>query len=1290
MLGRILLLTPLVLLLALCCAFLWILESGSGTRWLWQRVAASVPGELTAESTDGALADGFSVAGLRYASGSFELAITSARLAVTPTIFPLAVDLAEVSAGEVTIRLRQAPEEGSPDGISLSDVLARLELPLPARIDSLALDALRVLAHDGREMFAMRDVSFAGSLHERIELERARLAIGAFTLEGSGELALDAPNAVEATVGLEIAPDAADFLNNTPVRLSAVVRGDFAQLGVAVNGKAPQFRLDGSLRDVATRPRWDVRLAADSLEWPLGADDPAVRARAVKLASEGRLSRYSLRGTAVVAPRQGGAFHTAIDADGDTRGLRFSALELSGDPATASLHGRLDWSPVLSVEAAGDVARFDLHRVWPDWPAQRAVHGTLDASWRAGSIELAELAVGVENTTMSLESTGTIDPAKGIVDLALEWRDLEWPVGADAPQVTSESGEIRLAGEPDAWQVDGRIALAVAGYPGGSFTVRGEGDRDRAAASLAESRLLGGSARGSVAYDWRNGAWSASLAADDIHTEPVLAAWPGVLDAEFDASGTVRPFAVDLEVEKFGGTMHGLPVAGSGGFRYGADALEFRDLRIESGESSVALDGLLQSGHGIDFEVDVAALGALVPPASGSVVASGNVAVPDGFPRLTIDLDGRDLGWRSYRAGRLAIETIDGPAGGDSPGPPLALRLDAGQVELDGRVLETVTAFLTAGPHSQRFEGEVATADGSLAAVLDGALEDWRRPLASRWRGQLEALTLTAEPDAALALQRPAALEMSQGFAALQQFCLAGRGDLTVCGNGHWAGADDFHATADLGAFPVDALRFVIDTGLEFTQSLDGRMTFTRTPEKALSGDMALAISSGRIRNRLDERLATTTGEGTLSMHLADGQLLSGRMHLPVSDASEIDARFAVVDVARGEASPVEGQLRLVVNDIGIAARVTPTITAATGRLEADVAISGTVGQPAIAGDGSLVNGSVTYEPLGLRLENLALSGHIREQNRLELEGTFRAGEGSGRIYTSADYRNGAEAGLRVRLSGQNLTVVDVPDLLVIADPELDFGLDDGTITVDGSIDLPRARLSPANLASNPVRESDDVVVVAGQPEQVEEASEEATGIEIEGEVELTLGDDIVVDLDVADAEITGNTTFRWSGPIMPAADGQYLVSGSFRAYGQLLEITEGVVNFPNVPADNPVLRIRAEREIFGNSQIRSAGVFISGTAKDPEVEVYTNPATTESRALSLLVTGSDFNFEQGVGAVDVGTYVAPKLYLAYGIGLFERENVISLRYDIARGFGIKASSSTRTDGIDLSYTIER
>jgi translocation and assembly module TamB len=190
--------------------------------------------------------------------------------------------------------------------------------------------------------------------------------------------------------------------------------------------------------------------------------------------------------------------------------------------------------------------------------------------------------------------------------------------------------------------------------------------------------------------------------------------------------------------------------------------------------------------------------------------------------------------------------------------------------------------------------------------------------------------------------------------------------------------------------------------------------------------------------------------------------------------------------------------------------------------------------------------------------------------------------------------------------------------------------------------------------------------------------------------VALVLGNDVVVDLDVAEARVSGTSAFHWDGPHMPVATGQYNIEGRFQAYGQLLDITEGTIRFPGIPASRPNLRIRAEREIFGNPQIRNAGVLVTGTPQEPVVDVYTNPATTRDRALTLLVTGSDFNYEQGMGAVDVGTYIAPDLFISYGIGLFERGNVISIRYDIAKGFGIKATSGKNAEGVDLSYTLER
>jgi translocation and assembly module TamB len=98
----------------------------------------------------------------------------------------------------------------------------------------------------------------------------------------------------------------------------------------------------------------------------------------------------------------------------------------------------------------------------------------------------------------------------------------------------------------------------------------------------------------------------------------------------------------------------------------------------------------------------------------------------------------------------------------------------------------------------------------------------------------------------------------------------------------------------------------------------------------------------------------------------------------------------------------------------------------------------------------------------------------------------------------------------------------------------------------------------------------------------------------------------------------------------------------------------------------------------------------VAGTLKRPVVEPYTVPMTTRERAQTLLVTGSDFNYEQGVGAVDVGMYVLPRLYVSYGIGVFEDGNVLKVRYDLGRGFGVTATSGQRETGLDINYIIER
>ncbi len=195
---------------------------------------------------------------------------------------------------------------------------------------------------------------------------------------------------------------------------------------------------------------------------------------------------------------------------------------------------------------------------------------------------------------------------------------------------------------------------------------------------------------------------------------------------------------------------------------------------------------------------------------------------------------------------------------------------------------------------------------------------------------------------------------------------------------------------------------------------------------------------------------------------------------------------------------------------------------------------------------------------------------------------------------------------------------------------------------------------------------------------------------QVYGQLEVAIGDDVLIKLPGVETRISGSTMFNWSGDPVPMAQGGYTLKGKVDVYGPTLKISNGTISFPGVPADNPLLNIRAGRDIFGNTQIRSAGVQVIGTLKRPVLEAYTVPITNEDRAWTLLVTGTDFDQGQGVSGFDIGTYIAPKLYVSYGISLFEDENVISARYDLKKGFGVKVTSGQRETGLDVSYTIDR
>jgi translocation and assembly module TamB len=574
-----------------------------------------------------------------------------------------------------------------------------------------------------------------------------------------------------------------------------------------------------------------------------------------------------------------------------------------------------------------------------------------------------------------------------------------------------------------------------------------------------------------------------------------------------------------------------------------------------------------------------------------------------------------------------------------------------------------------------------------LDLEMSGAINDWRKP--SEWRGSIRELEIAGTDRRMMHLTEPVDVHLAADKASVEHFCFAGILGARVCAELAWVADRSLDIRAEVEDFPVNHVNQWLATGYEFDQRVTGLINWHRSADQQVSGEADIKVSPGTVRSLNSSELTLATGAGAMRLDIRDGATLDGELHLPLPGTGNIDGEFALDDLRQGADSGIRGTLELVADDIALLQIFVPLIDKAAGSLSSKLELSGSLRAPLASGEVHLQNAAVNYRPLGLAVSDLQINSRFDADKSFDLQGTFRAGEGRGELSTHGNFEQATQAGLEVVLRGENLTVINVPDVHATADADIRIGIRKEILSINGKVVVPKAKISPKSLPAARQSASDDVVIVAGALEG-EPVDQERSPLKLSGILEVGFGDDVVVDLDVAQATVTGSAKFEWQESLMPIADGRYELTGDVQAYGQLLEITEGLIRFPKVPANNPRLRIRAERDIFGNSQVKRAGILVDGTAKQPTVEAYTEPRTTEERALTLLVTGSDFDLEQGVGAIDFGTYIAPKLFVSYGVGLFDQENVISARYDLGRGFGVKASSGQKESGVDLIYRIER
>jgi translocation and assembly module TamB len=829
-------------------------------------------------------------------------------------------------------------------------------------------------------------------------------------------------------------------------------------------------------------------------------------------------------------------------------------------------------------------------------------------------------------------------------------------------------------------------------------------------------------------------AWSFRAQARQLDPGAFTAQWPGSLNFDLDTQGRISKDAPQdatladglqgtLVVNNLRGRLRGRDLGGRVNLQLSPGMVIAGDLDLRSGQSRIRLVGKHAEGMGEEMDavatIEVPSVNDWLPDTSGEV--RGRITAQGRWPDLNVagQLNGRALHiGTALQADTLALRwNIDTPAA-----PSGNATLDASKLAAGGFELDTVRAQIDGDMNHHALDVDATGTPLAAAFRVEGSLDG------QAWAGTIQRLVLDAKDVARLTLQEPVNIRYSPELVQLSQACFAD-GDIRLCAQGDRASNGVMHAVYSLRNVPLALASTFASLPLSFAGTLDGDGNIESDAAGAFKGRADIRSTSGRISRELEaieEEPEVLLAYNDLSLTAElDGTDARARLDARLNDTGSLNGRIALQGLAE-PTTGIEGEVSASLPSLRVIEVFAPQLVNVHGRADLRATVRGTLDEPQIGGEFRVEELGMDVPVAGLKLREGALSVTPMTADRFRIAGGIRSGPGRAQIQGEATTAGSVE----MRLTGKQFQAADIPSANVIIDPDLELRRAEEVMRLTGSLHIPRATIDVQKLPQNQSTQgmSSDVVIVDAQTQ--EEAPVESTPLT--ADVKVTFGEEVELIGYGLEARIGGQLLVREQPGSPTTGSGEVRVAGTYRAYGQDLTIRQGQLLFAGTPLDNPRLSIVAVREI---DEV-TAGLRISGSAQAPILTVFSEPAMGQSDALAYIVTGKplseigqgdasegdmlqtaarslgaaaggllaknigrrlgvdEFGVEDsaalGGAALTVGQYLSPRLYLSYGVGLFEPGEVITLRYKLSRSLALEALNGPEDSRAGLQYRKER
>ncbi len=1274
-----------VVVLVTAAAAAWLIGTEGGTRFALARTAALLPPGIDLGTAHGRLGDDLELRDVAVVTDTFELTVTRLWLRWSPTAL-LGRRLEVEDLGAEGVRYRALPGDASAPPAAESEPFAlpeRIALPVSVQVRRVSIeDVAAVLAADiGADVDTDADVAV-----EPIIVERMLLADVSFV---DSRLELDR---------LEI---------ESPL-LSATGRA----AAVAANDYPLDARLDWQLRlpdyaELVAQTALGGSLAALTIEQQIAAP-------------------YSLSVAGSVRELLEPAEPVAVALDLDIDALRLIDVQAGLPDATLTVAARLQ-GPVDALEVALQASGID--------PAERRFTADLAATVAADAVTIRELAVRQPGRDGVLEGSGTIALAgETRADLAIRWSALQWPLTGE-PTVVSPRGALEFDGPLSAYRISVDTRLEPSAAPPVDLRLAGDGNLESIALTL-EAQEREGTLTGSVEAVWSPSVHAeVALDAANFDPSPFAADWPGAIDLALAASGSVDGDDIEVVVDRLeaAGTLRGQRLAAAGSGRYEQAGEQYRaniaELRAALGDTLVEVSGEVAEQANVAWRLVSDDLSAVLPQAAGAVEATGSVSGPIPRVRVAARIGGRDLAFDEHRVARIDVNADLDLGGEQTSGLSVVLR----DALVAGTAVGSVVVDAGGTAPAHRISVAVDAADGRAALELTGALADpwgddpaWQFTLTDGELGYRELVPwrLTA-PAAGSVTAETLNVEPHCWQAAEGQLCLNAQRD-----------PSGLAADLELTALRFDYFAAFLPDDIDVDGDIGVAAHVAQAPDGALTAEALVAVSATHITLPAD---GTADGAATLRLEPSELRLDLNDAGAEVTAALNLEHGRVSVDAratAEAPAAPLAeqsltGRVALSFPSLAFVADFVPTLEAVEGTLGGALELAGTVGAPAVSGTVELADGALLVPETGIALTalNATLEGLGREGIALAAAAASGGGELSMEGLMSLP---GAPLEAHLEIRGDAFQVVDSSDARVFVSPDLRIEADAQRLSVTGTVHVPRAALTPGQQAPSAVTVTADQVLLGDEP-----PAEAAAERDLFAAIRVSLGNDVLFEGFGLAARIEGEVLVEQEPRTPTTATGELrILDGEYRAYGQGLVIDSGRIYFAGGPITQPALDVRAVRRPRAGIVV---GANVQGTLETPSFELFSEPPMTQQEQLSWLVLGrslqeapegegnalsqaalamglrggdflaknigeragfDQFGIETGSGeagapsdpseaALVIGKYLSPKLYVSYGVGLFNPESVLQMQYEISRNWTVVTQSSSDATGGDVLYTVE-